>query len=424
MVEAFGRTSRSARLIFVLDHNDPELGAYGEARASLPAVYNGLIRIIVTVNAPKTMVGALNEAAAAVLTSPDAPYAIGFMGDDHRPRTEGWDEIYLETLFEMPGSMVYGDDGLQGQRLPTQIAMTSDIVRALGYMAPPGLRHLFVDNFWLDLGMAAGGLRYLPRVLIEHMHPVAGKAELDEGYERVNAPEVYNHDQAAYREYLRSDAWPEAVKAVRALHDGPADEVHEWRLFDEGTVPEYTTPEWYQGREHAPHLEQELHKPRLLITAGFVGQAIMRLKIRDRPTRVVDLGAGDGGMLSLLGPAVEAWGYDLMPDNLAAARKRGVRVELANVLTDEIKWGDVAVCTEMLEHLIDPHQFVADVFKRDEVQAFICSSPADERPGRAYEFHTWAWDLDGYRDLVAGAGWNVKRQKQVGMFQVILAVRP
>ncbi len=47
-----------------------------------------------------------------------------------------------------------------------------------------------VDNYWRDLGTAAGCLTYLPDAIVEHLHPSAGKAALDEGYGRVNAPEM------------------------------------------------------------------------------------------------------------------------------------------------------------------------------------------------------------------------------------------
>lgn len=194
-------------------------------------------------------------------------------------------------------------------------------------------------------------------------------------------------------------------------------EVHEWRLFAQGTVPEWTTAEWYAGRDPAPHLEQELHRDRLVTSAQFVA-----LTAATRGWRtVVDLGAGDGGLLSLLGPGVTAWGYDLMPANVAHAGHRCVDVQYADVLADEIKWGDIAVCTEMLEHLVDPHGFVRRV--AENCKALVCSSPWQERPGTAYEFHAWAWDFDGYRALVEQAGFTVQRQRTVGPFQVILAVR-
>jgi len=196
------------------------------------------------------------------------------------------------------------------------------------------------------------------------------------------------------------------------------DGIHEWRLFDEGTIPEYTQPEWYAGREHAPHLEQAGHRERLMFSAAYVAQAAFGRRLRT----VVDLGAGDGGLLSLLGPGLRAWGYDLMPANVDAAKDRGVDVRLGDVVHGDIDWADIAVCTEMLEHLVDPHAFVRRI--GEHCRALICSSPADERPGRAYEYHTWAFDEAGYRALVEQAGFRVLASRRSTRFQVLLAVKP
>jgi hypothetical protein len=401
-------------LAFVVDEDDPSRAEYetvGDGRNS---------GVLFTPS--HTMVEALNIAAGNYAQWGER-FALGFMGDDHVPRTYGWDRAYVDALREMGTGIVYGNDLIQGERLPTQCAMTSDIVRALGHMAPPTLRHMYCDDYWRDLGQQAGCLRYLPDLVVEHMHPVVGKAEWDEGHRRVNAAEVYSADAEAYRAYWATSLAADVakVKALREAHR-PTGEQHEWRLFPEGTVPEYTLPEWYADREHAPHLEQDGHRARLLTTATFVAQAAFAGKL---PT-VVDLGAGDGGLLSLLGPSLTAWGYDLTPANLEAAKERGVDVRYGDVvegaLSGDIEYGEVAVCTEMLEHLVDPHGFLRDV--APHVQALVCSSPADERPGQAYEFHTWAWDLDGYRALVEQAGFKVIRQRTVDRFQVILAVKP
>ena len=190
----------------------------------------------------------------------------------------------------------------------------------------------------------------------------------------------------------------------------------EWRLFDEGTVPEHTTPRWYSQREHAPHLEDEIHRPRLIASATHVARVAFNRGL----STVVDLGAGDGGLLSLLGPGLKGWGYDLAPSNLAAANGRGVDVRYGDTLGD-IEWGDIAVATEMLEHLVDPHAFVRTIAAN--AQALVCSSPWNERPGAAYEFHTWAWDFDGYRALVEQAGLRVQQQEAVGPFQIVVATR-
>jgi hypothetical protein len=198
------------QLVFAVDENDPDLPLYAHAVRAEPRV-----DLFINKGTP-TMVGALNAAAAHYL--PSYPQAIAFLGDDHRPRTVGWDAAYLETLAINGIGFVYGNDLLQGEKIPTQIAMSPRIPRELGHMAPDVLTHLFVDNYWLDLGRGAGCITYLPGVIVEHVHPFAGKAQLDEGYHRVNAPSMYQRDAATYVVYADRDllADIEAVKEMRA----------------------------------------------------------------------------------------------------------------------------------------------------------------------------------------------------------------
>jgi hypothetical protein len=195
-------------IILALDKDDPARAGYYRSMTD-----GGRVAAIIEQDSG-TMVTALNLAAAYVVEQ--GTFAIGFMGDDHRPRTGGWDEIYLDELRELGVGIVYGDDGFQHQKLPTQVAMTTSIVRVLGYMSPPRLTHMYVDNFWHDLGDHAGCLSYLPDVVVEHMHPIAGKADWDDGHRRVNAPEMYDRDSRAYQSYLHTRMWTD-VRAVQAL---------------------------------------------------------------------------------------------------------------------------------------------------------------------------------------------------------------
>lgn len=197
MAEAFKQTcTADTDLVFALDNSDECRADYVGALRELP----GLSFWQHTAN-NHSMVEALNRAAMCVAAGGLKPSVIAFMGDDHRPRTKGWDRAYLDALAARPG-IVYGNDLIQGAKLPTQCAMSTSVVRALGHMAPPVLTHLYVDNYWRDLGNAAGCLTYLPDVVVEHVHPVAGKAPVDEGYRRVNSPQMYQQDAQAYQAYM------------------------------------------------------------------------------------------------------------------------------------------------------------------------------------------------------------------------------
>ena len=72
-------------------------------------------------------------------------------------------------------------------------------------MAPPAMKHLYLDNFWKDIGNELGSLVYRDDVIIEHMHPFAGKSESDEGYVEVNSSELYKHDQKAFQIYSETE---------------------------------------------------------------------------------------------------------------------------------------------------------------------------------------------------------------------------
>lgn len=147
---------------------------------------------------PPGIVHPVNIAAPSVESS-----IVGFMGDDHIPRTEGWDTKIIEKFesfsWGQPG-IVYGDDKFQGQNLATAVFMSRSIIQTLGYMCPPDLKHLFVDNFWMDLGKGIENLHYLPDVVIEHLHPLAGKGEWDVTYEECNNPNAVP-DRNAYARY-------------------------------------------------------------------------------------------------------------------------------------------------------------------------------------------------------------------------------
>lgn len=198
----------------------------------------------------------------------------------------------------------------------------------------------------------------------------------------------------------------------------------EWRLFPEGTIPEYTTPAWYAGRESAPHLEQPGHSERLLTTFGAIVDA-HNLGAKN----VIDLGSGDGGLLSVTSRelGLPCYGYDLQQTNVDAAVRRGASVSLLDVVAtseweQQVEPNTCLVATEMLEHLVDPHAYVRRLADTG-AGWLVASSPYAETPEQHYEFHTWAWDTQGYHDLLANNGWRPLTLRLAWVSQIVLAVR-
>jgi hypothetical protein len=153
--------------------------------------------------APGNMVTALNAGADWAIRHTDPDY-LGFIGDDHRFRTAGWDDRIIAQLNDQGGGFAYGNDLFwPGGEIPTQIFLSSEIVAALGWMGLPECHHLYIDNVWGTLGREIGKLAYLPDVVIEHMHPAGGKAVWDEGHLRVNTDAMFSHDRDAFEAWVR-----------------------------------------------------------------------------------------------------------------------------------------------------------------------------------------------------------------------------
>jgi hypothetical protein len=155
LIGAFLATRRAAtNLLLVTDGDDTSYAGLAVA----PPVF-------ITVQPRGTCTEKINAAAARYAWT--VPHLM-FMGDDHLPRTDGWDKALLGALSARPG-LAWPED-LDRPGWPQACAISSPIVTALGWMALPQLHHYYVDNVWADLATGAGIGHYLPDVIVEHMH--------------------------------------------------------------------------------------------------------------------------------------------------------------------------------------------------------------------------------------------------------------
>jgi hypothetical protein len=206
LAQAFIDTGAQTDLYFVIDNDDQKWSEYVKHEDEknykcLPAQ-----------NSTGGCAKSLNDGAVMlldILKFPVYDYFI-FMGDDHLPRTQGWDQALVQAI-GLDTGFAYGNDLLQGANLPTAYAMSQNLVNELRGMTFPGCIHLFFDNFVKQLGIDLDCLKYLPDVIIEHLHPVAGKAEMDEGYARVNQPKWYEQDLLTLQKYFISTEYSALV---------------------------------------------------------------------------------------------------------------------------------------------------------------------------------------------------------------------
>lgn len=174
-----------------------------------------------------------------------------------------------------------------------------------------------------------------------------------------------------------------------------------------------STFEFHDGRPAAHHIDEDAHRLRFDKTLEFITSV--------DPDSVVDLGAGDGGLLSRLG--CDSWGYDFHVPNVQYAKQtRNVDVREVNFVEniDSIELGSLVVMTEVIEHLEDPHGVLRALASRGP-RMIVCSSPVNETDAFHCEEHVWAWDFEGYEQLLRDSGWEVVRHEVVFPFQVVLA---
>lgn len=199
LLDCWEQTGTVADLFICLDEADRELERY-KATIGERAMY--------VADRWRSLCDWVNHIAGAWVTGGYS--IIGQIGDDHHPRTPGWDAAIAAAM--QPHGVVYGNDLHQGERLPTAVFVDAGIVRRLGYMVPPEIQHLYMDNWFKALGERLGTLAYLPDVVIEHMHPDAGKAPIDDGYRQVNSPKAYRSGKAAYQGYMNRRLEADLVK--------------------------------------------------------------------------------------------------------------------------------------------------------------------------------------------------------------------
>lgn len=197
------------RVLAAIDEDDPRRADYEST--PLPAGFE------LFVGERRTLSGWTNylaESAASLYG--EAPRFFASLGDDHLPRTPGWDREMvhaIEALGGLLGGWAWGSDGLRSDMLPTWWVVSAPVVRRLGYVMLPDCEHMYVDNAVRDLAQASQRAVIKPHVLVEHAHPVSPTHRhlWDASYEHSNRREQYDRDRWAYERWRNGAGFQDDV---------------------------------------------------------------------------------------------------------------------------------------------------------------------------------------------------------------------
>lgn len=206
-LDAHAETATDSSVYVRLDSNDHSFFDYQEMLEEYPMVsaHTG----------PRVGFGAsLNE--LAMIAADDGMTHLGMFGDDVLPITPGWD-VQLVLALQGRLGVTYGDDGLRDKHapdLPTHYVTQTEVYRRLGYLSPPGIRHLFLDNVAREIGRHLDNFRFVP-VELRHLHPwVEGEHLQDRTYaEGGRNTRLRRSDRAAYLQWSRMLVWKAMLDA-------------------------------------------------------------------------------------------------------------------------------------------------------------------------------------------------------------------
>lgn len=133
-----------------------------------------------------------------VAYKPQEPW-YGVLNDDHLPQTPDWDRRLVEAVKNQ--KIVWPKDNY-ADRISTPV-MDGDLVRSLGWVACPDLKHFYIDDVHELLAEVFGCLR-LEEVTVSHEHVNKGRMKPDQTYlDRPNS----QADRIAYMRWCK-EKWP------------------------------------------------------------------------------------------------------------------------------------------------------------------------------------------------------------------------
>ncbi len=146
---------------------------------------------------------------------------------------------------------------------------------------------------------------------------------------------------------------------------------------------------------------------------------IVALLREARPATILDLGCGDGSLLQAIArelPGAVLSGVDLSDAQIEANRERmpGIQWCAGNVEDSKFQFPDAInaiVCSEVIEHLGDPANFLRAIGQHAPAGALLVLSTQSGKVNETERRvgHTRHFSVSQMREMLTGAGWEPVR---------------
>lgn len=138
----------------------------------------------------------------------------GIIDDDYWPVTPGWHEKMVAAAG--PNAISIANNKQNFPSLYTCRVMGGELARAIGTIAPGGMRHNYSDDTWASFAKDFNLLRPLEDVIVEHRHHLFDNAVMkDATYDRGSGD--FDKDKKLYAEWRNSDERLQQVQRVADL---------------------------------------------------------------------------------------------------------------------------------------------------------------------------------------------------------------
>lgn len=139
---------------------------------------------------------------------------IGFMEDDCIFKTP-YESRFIEKFEELgPLSLVHGNDLVNCPTLVSLPVISSEVIKRLGFFAPPEINCLWADYFWRSMRDYGVREHYFPDIIIQHVHYSRVDNIRDET--AINMELVAQSDYLGYQNYKNSGKLAKDMERLNA----------------------------------------------------------------------------------------------------------------------------------------------------------------------------------------------------------------